>query len=65
VEAAVAKDGWKMVLLLRISPIVPFTPLNYIIGIMSISFWAFFWASAIGLIPGAPCLPLPSIVAML
>lgn len=51
VERAVAEEGWKMLLLLRVSPLIPYTPLNYIMSITSIPFKEFFWASAVGLIP--------------
>ena len=45
-----------MVMLLRLSPILPFTPLNYALSVTPISSWAYTWASALGIIPGtAPC----------
>lgn len=53
VEAAVAEEGWKMVLLLRCSPIIPFALLNYFLSLTSISFWDYSWASALGIVPGA------------
>ena len=56
VEAAVAEEGWKMVLLLRLSPVIPFAPLNYALSLTSISFFAYAWTSALGIIPGASAL---------
>lgn len=45
-----------MVMLLRLSPILPFTPLNYALSVTPISSWAYTWASALGIIPGTtPC----------
>lgn len=58
IERAIGKEGWKIVLLLRLSPAVPFTAVNYVAGLTCISFWNFMWPSAIGLVPGTytpPC----------
>ncbi len=52
-DNAVNKAGWKMVLLLRLSGILPFTILNYILGLSKISFKRYFLVSGIGMIPGA------------
>jgi hypothetical protein len=52
VEAAVAEEGWKMVLLLRLSPIIPFALLNYFLSLTSIPFWDYAWASGLGIVPG-------------
>lgn len=53
VEAAVAEEGWKMVVLLRLSPVIPFALLNYMLSLTAISFFDYTWASALGIIPGA------------
>jgi uncharacterized membrane protein YdjX (TVP38/TMEM64 family) len=53
VEAAVEEEGWKMVLLLRLSPVIPFALLNYMLSLTSISFFSYAWTSAVGIIPGA------------
>ena len=56
IEGAIREEGWRMVMLLRLSPILPFTPLNYALSVTPISSWAYTWASALGIIPGtAPC----------
>lgn len=52
IERAVAEEGWKVVLMLRLSPAFPFTAVNYAAGLTCISFWGFMGASAVGLIPG-------------
>ncbi|CAL8462564.1 g2097 [Coccomyxa elongata] len=51
IERAVAEEGWKVVLMLRLSPAFPFTAVNYAAGLTCISFREFMGASAVGLIP--------------
>lgn len=51
-DDAVAERGWKFVLLLRLSAILPFTILNYALGLSRVRFKDYFSASLIGLIPG-------------
>lgn len=53
VDRAVAKEGWKIVFLTRLSPIFPFNFQNYAYGLTRIRFWHYALASAIGMIPGA------------
>ena len=53
VDRAVAKEGWKIVFLTRLSPIFPFNVQNYAYGLTRISFWHYALASAIGIIPGS------------
>ncbi len=52
IDEAVGREGWKMVLLLRLSPVFPFTLLNYGLGLTSIRFWPAVLASWIGMLPG-------------
>jgi uncharacterized membrane protein YdjX (TVP38/TMEM64 family) len=52
VDKAVAKDGWKVALLLRLSPIVPFNLQNYALGVTAIPFWQYIGSTLIGIIPG-------------
>lgn len=52
IDEAVAREGWKMVLLLRLSPVFPFTLLNYGLGLTKIGFWPAVLASWIGMLPG-------------
>ncbi len=52
VDTAVAKKGWKIVGLTRLSPLFPFVFLNYAFGLTKISLRAYFLASWIGMLPG-------------
>lgn len=51
VDRAIAKNGWKVVLLLRISPFFPYTIANYLYGLTAVRFWPYLVASAIGILP--------------
>ena len=52
VDTAVAKEGWKIVGLTRLSPIFPFIFLNYAFGLTKISLKDYSIASWIGMLPG-------------
>ena len=52
IDEAVAKEGWKIVGLTRLSPVFPFNLLNYAYGLTKVSLRDYFWASWIGMIPG-------------
>lgn len=52
VDEAVAKEGWKIVLLTRLSPVFPFNLLNYAFGLTKVSLRHYFFASWLGMIPG-------------
>jgi uncharacterized membrane protein YdjX (TVP38/TMEM64 family) len=51
VDRAIKRHGWKVVLLLRISPLLPYTISNYIYGLTAVDFVHYLVASAIGLVP--------------
>ncbi len=51
INQAIAKEGFKIVLLTRLSPIFPFNLLNYAFGVTQVSFKDYFLGS-IGMIPG-------------
>jgi uncharacterized membrane protein YdjX (TVP38/TMEM64 family) len=53
VDEAVGREGWKIVGLLRLSPVFPFNLLNYAFGVTRVSFRDYLVASAVGMIPGA------------
>ncbi|HTT80006.1 MAG TPA: TVP38/TMEM64 family protein [Stellaceae bacterium] len=52
IDKAVAADGWKIVALLRLSPLVPFNLQNYLLGLTAIPFRHFVAATFVGIIPG-------------
>ena len=52
IDAAVSREGWKIVGLTRLSPIFPFNLLNYAFGVTRVSLRDYFLASWIGMIPG-------------
>ncbi len=33
IDTAIADNGWKIVLLIRLSPVIPFNVINYVLGI--------------------------------
>lgn len=53
VDRAVADEGWKAVLLLRLSPLVPFNLQNYLFGLTAVAFWPYLAATLAGILPGA------------
>lgn len=53
IDKAVAKEGWKIVFLTRLSPVFPFNFQNYAYGLTSVSFWHYVLASWTGMIPGS------------
>ena len=52
IDEAVGTEGWKIVLLTRLSPIFPFNLLNYAFGLTKVSLKHYFFASWVGMIPG-------------
>src|SRR5438477_5562689 len=51
-DRAVADDGWQVVVLMRLSPIVPFNLQNYALGVTAIPFLQYVTATLIGIAPG-------------
>ena len=52
IDEAVAREGWKIVLLTRLSPAFPFVGLNYVFGLTRVSLRQYVLASWIGMMPG-------------
>jgi len=53
IDQAIGENGWKIVGLLRLNPLIPFNISNYFYGITAIPFWQYVLVSAIGMLPGA------------
>lgn len=53
IDEAVGKQGFKIVLLTRLSPVFPFNMLNYAYGITRVRFRDYILATWIGMLPGA------------
>jgi uncharacterized membrane protein YdjX (TVP38/TMEM64 family) len=51
-DRAIAREGAKMVFLIRLSPVFPFTYINYAFGLTGVSFRGYALATAIGMLPG-------------
>src|SRR5215471_5020312 len=52
IDRAVADEGWKIVFLTRLSPVFPFTLLNYAFGLTRVKLSHYVLASWAGMIPG-------------
>jgi uncharacterized membrane protein YdjX (TVP38/TMEM64 family) len=52
IDNAVGTQGFKIVLLVRLSPVFPFNLLNYAFGLTKVSFAKYALASWIGMLPG-------------
>ncbi|HSK31522.1 MAG TPA: TVP38/TMEM64 family protein, partial [Candidatus Limnocylindria bacterium] len=51
-DQAIGKQGFKMVLLTRLSPVFPFVLLNYFLGLTAVRTGAYVLANALGMLPG-------------
>ncbi len=52
VDRAVGEQGWRIVALMRLSPVFPFSLQNYLFGVTAIGFWPCWLASAVCIVPG-------------
>ncbi len=52
IDEAVGRQGWKIVVLTRLSPLFPFNLLNYAYALTKVSLRDYFFASWIGMLPG-------------
>lgn len=52
VDRAVERQGWRVVVLTRLSPAFPFNVQNYFYGLTGVSFWQYAAASALAMLPG-------------
>jgi uncharacterized membrane protein YdjX (TVP38/TMEM64 family) len=51
-DQAIGQEGFKLLLLVRLSPIFPFALSNYLYGASSINFVSYFWGTLLGFAPG-------------
>jgi len=51
-DAAVARDGWRIVMITRLVPLFPFNLQNYAYGLTRIGFWTYLVTSWICMLPG-------------
>jgi uncharacterized membrane protein YdjX (TVP38/TMEM64 family) len=51
IDRAVGREGFKIVALLRLSPVFPFNLLNYALGLTRVRFWDYF-AASVAMLPG-------------
>eukprot|EP00884_Botryococcus_braunii_P002383 jgi/Botrbrau1/12145/Bobra.0186s0058.2 len=45
VDAAISKEGWKLITLLRLSPIIPWNVLNYALAVTGVCPYTFLWTA--------------------
>lgn len=53
VDSAIGRDGLKVVFLLRLSPLFPFSIGNYALGLSSVRLLDYVGATLVGILPGA------------
>ena len=51
IDAAVQREGATLVCILRVNPCMPYTILNYALGLTRITFAAYSWSSALSIVP--------------
>jgi uncharacterized membrane protein YdjX (TVP38/TMEM64 family) len=51
-DRAIGREGFKMILLSRLSPVFPFTLLNYLLGLSKVRVRSYVLANMIGMLPG-------------
>ena len=56
IDNAIGQQGFKLLFLIRLSPLFPFALSNYVYGASSISFPNFFWSTLFGFFPGTMAL---------
>lgn len=52
IDAAIGRHGFKVVALLRLSPVLPFNLLNYVLGLTSVRLRGYVAGSFVGMLPG-------------
>lgn len=52
IDAAIGRDGFRVVALLRLSPLLPLAASNYLYGLTSVDLGSYVLASWLGMLPG-------------
>lgn len=52
IDGAIGEEGWKIVALMRFSPLVPFSLQNWVFGATSVGFWPYLVSTFFGIMPG-------------
>jgi len=52
IDGAIADEGWKVVGLMRLSPAIPFSLQNWLLGLTSVNLGSYVLASFFGMMPG-------------
>lgn len=52
IDKAIGKEGFRVVALLRLSPLLPLAASNYLYGLTSVDLWSYVAASWAGMLPG-------------
>lgn len=52
VDQAIAEDGFRLVFLMRLSPVFPFSFLNVALGLTAVPWWQYALSTAVGIAPG-------------
>ncbi|GAB2271151.1 hypothetical protein Dimus_005997 [Dionaea muscipula] len=52
IDKAIGENGFRVVALLRLSPLLPFSIGNYLYGLTSVEFVPYVWGSWLGMLPG-------------
>jgi len=53
IDRANEQDGWRIVALLRLAPIVLYSIINYVFGVMPLKFWPYLLTSWLAMLPGS------------
>jgi uncharacterized membrane protein YdjX (TVP38/TMEM64 family) len=51
IDRAIGRKGWRIVFLLRLSPLAPFVVSNYFYGLTAVRFWPYVLSSWVGMLP--------------
>jgi len=46
-----AQDGWRVVLVSRLIPVIAFNLVNYAAGLTRLTWWQFLWTTGVGILP--------------